>query len=173
MFILLCSFGFFVIWDSIQLVDPFVLLVLHSTCQPPPPLQRMPPPCARANLLCALHSSQGQLRCQLFIFIKKNIINKLALNGTFIKSEALSHFTLLKKEHCFCTVQCFWIKYCFVIALAATSRPWHLTTALGWQAFSEKSYHCWAPSISQAQSTGLPSIFLRAQPWTFIENAER
>ena len=45
MFILLCSFCFFVIWDSIQLVNPFVLLVLHSTCQPPPPLQRMPTPC--------------------------------------------------------------------------------------------------------------------------------
>ena len=26
---------------------------------------------------------------------------------------------------------------------------------------------CWAPWISQPQGTGLPSIFLRAQPWLY------
>ena len=44
--------------------------------------------------------------------------------------------------------------------------PWHLTFVLG--GLENLSFFieiiCWAHWISQVQSTGLPSIFLRAQP---------
>ena len=53
-------------------------------------------------------------------------------------------------------------------ALVAPGDPWHLAFALG-QLGGFFFFHilrsiCWAPWISQFQSTVLPSIFLRAQP---------
>ena len=51
-------------------------------------------------------------------------------------------------------------------ALAEAGGPWHLTFALG--RLENLRFFiqiiCWAPWILQFQSTGLPSIFLRAQP---------
>ena len=51
-------------------------------------------------------------------------------------------------------------------ALAEPGGPWHLTFALGWLENLRFFIQiiCWAPWILQVQSTGLPSIFLRAQP---------
>ena len=46
-------------------------------------------------------------------------------------------------------------------ALAEPGGPWHPTFALG----RLENLICWAPKILQFQSTGLLSIFLRAQPW--------
>ena len=52
-------------------------------------------------------------------------------------------------------------------ALAEPGGPWRLTFVLG--RLENLSFFleiiCWAPWISQVQSTGLPSIFVRAQPW--------
>ena len=50
-------------------------------------------------------------------------------------------------------------------ALAEPVRPWRLTFALRWLENLRFFIQiiCWAPS--QFQSTGFPSIFLRAQPW--------
>ena len=52
-------------------------------------------------------------------------------------------------------------------ALAEPGGPWRLTIALGrlenLRFFIQIT--CWAPWILQFQSTGLPSIFLREQPW--------
>ena len=52
-------------------------------------------------------------------------------------------------------------------ALAESSGPQRLTFVLG--RLENFSFFiqiiCWAHWISQVQSTGLPSIFLRAQPW--------
>ena len=52
-------------------------------------------------------------------------------------------------------------------ALAEPDGPWHLTFALGRLENLRFSIQiiCWAPQILQFQSTGLPLIFLRAQPW--------
>ena len=51
-------------------------------------------------------------------------------------------------------------------ALAEPGGPWRLTFVLG--RLENLSFFieiiCWAPWISQVQSTGLPSIFVRAQP---------
>ena len=53
-------------------------------------------------------------------------------------------------------------------ALAEPAGPWCLTFVLG--RLENLSFFieiiCWAHWISQAQSTGLPSIFSRAQPCT-------
>ena len=53
-------------------------------------------------------------------------------------------------------------------ALAEPGGPWRLTFALG--RLENLRFFiqiiCWAPQILQFQSTGLPSIFLRAQPCT-------
>ena len=74
-----------------------------------------------------------------------------------------------KKGTSCCTGCVFWplcpdtIQGC---ALAEPSGPWCLTFALGQLenlAFFTQII-CWASRISQAQSTGLPSVFLRAQP---------
>ena len=50
-------------------------------------------------------------------------------------------------------------------ALAEPGGPWHLTFALG--RLENLSLFiqiiCWAPWIFQVKSTGLPSVFLRAQ----------
>ena len=45
--------------------------------------------------------------------------------------------------------------------------PWHPTFAPGWLENLRFFIQiiCWAPWILQVQSTGHPSIFLRAQPW--------
>ena len=55
-------------------------------------------------------------------------------------------------------------------ALAEPRGPWGLTFALG--RLGNLSFLiqiiCWAPLILQFQSTGLPSIFLRTQPWNCI-----
>ena len=55
-------------------------------------------------------------------------------------------------------------------ALAEPGGPWGLTFALG--ATRKSSFFiqiiCWEPLILQFQSTGLPSIFLRTQPWNCI-----
>ena len=55
-------------------------------------------------------------------------------------------------------------------ALAEPGGPWRLTFSLGrlenLRFFIPIIY--WAPQILQFQSTGLPSIFLRAQPWTHV-----
>ena len=55
-------------------------------------------------------------------------------------------------------------------ALAKPGGPWRLTFALGrlenLRFFIKIT--CWAPWILQVQSTGVPSIFLRAQPCTQI-----
>ena len=52
-------------------------------------------------------------------------------------------------------------------ALAEPGDPSRLTFVLRW--LENLSFFieikCWAPWISQVHSTGLPSIFLRAQPW--------
>ena len=52
-------------------------------------------------------------------------------------------------------------------ALAEPGGPWHLTFALG--RLENLRFFiqiiCWVPWMLQVQSTGLPSIFLRAQPW--------
>ena len=68
---------------------------LHSTCQQTSPHHSnqcyIPP---RGNLL---YSSQGQLQ-DVSDYEEKR---KQALNSTFINSEALSHFNLLKKEQMF------------------------------------------------------------------------
>ena len=51
-------------------------------------------------------------------------------------------------------------------ALAESGGPWRLTFALG-QLENLRFFTqiiCWAPWILQFQSSGLPSIFLRAQP---------
>ena len=51
-------------------------------------------------------------------------------------------------------------------ALAEPGGPWRLLFALG-QLENLRFFIqiiCWAPCILQVQSTGLPSIFLRAQP---------
>ena len=56
-------------------------------------------------------------------------------------------------------------------ALAEPIGPWHPTFALG-QIENLRFFIqiiCWAPWILLVQSTGLPSIFLRAQHWTNIE----
>ena len=52
-------------------------------------------------------------------------------------------------------------------ALAEPGGPWRLTFALGrlGNLSSFIQIICGAPQILQFQSTGLPSIFLRAQPW--------
>ena len=52
-------------------------------------------------------------------------------------------------------------------ALAEPGGPWRLTFALGRLKISDFLYKSYAGHhrISQFQSTGLPSIFLRAQPW--------
>ena len=51
-------------------------------------------------------------------------------------------------------------------ALAEPGSPWCLTFAAG--RLENRRFFiqiiCWAPWILQVQSTGLPSIFLRAQP---------
>ena len=51
-------------------------------------------------------------------------------------------------------------------ALAEPGGPWRLTFVLG--RLENLSFFieivCWATWISQVQSTGLPSIFVRAQP---------
>ena len=51
-------------------------------------------------------------------------------------------------------------------ALAEPGGPWRLTFAYGRLDYLRffMQIICWAPYISQFQSTGLPSIFLRAQP---------
>ena len=51
-------------------------------------------------------------------------------------------------------------------ALAESNGPWCPTFARGWPGNLSVFIQiiCWAPSIVQVQSTGLPSIFLRAQP---------
>ena len=55
-------------------------------------------------------------------------------------------------------------------ALAEPGGPWRLTFSLG--RLENLRFFipiiCWAPQILQFQSTGLPSIFLRAQPWTHV-----
>ena len=51
-------------------------------------------------------------------------------------------------------------------ALAEPGGPWRLTFALG-RLENHRFFIqiiCWAPQILQIQRTGLPSIFLRAQP---------
>ena len=52
-------------------------------------------------------------------------------------------------------------------ALAERGGLWRLTSSLG--QLGNLSFFiqiiCWAPQILQFQSTGLPSIFLRARPW--------
>ena len=52
-------------------------------------------------------------------------------------------------------------------ALAEPSGPWYPTFAL--ERLENLNFFiqikCWAPLILQVQSTGHPSIFLRAQPW--------
>ena len=52
-------------------------------------------------------------------------------------------------------------------ALAEPGGPWRLTFLLG--RLENLCFFieiiCWAHWISQVQSTGFPSIFLRAQPW--------
>ena len=64
---------------------------------------------------------------------------------------------------------CIWIKYYYYqgCALAEPGGPWCLTFVPG--RLENLSFFieiiCWAPWISLVQSTGLPSIFLRAQPW--------
>ena len=72
---------------------------LHSTCQQTSPHHSnqcyIPP---RGNLL---YSSQGQLQ-DVSDYEEKR---KQALNSTFINSEALSHFNLLKKEQMFLVQQ--------------------------------------------------------------------
>ena len=59
-------------------------------------------------------------------------------------------------------------------ALAEPSGPWRLTFALG--RLENLTFFiqiiCWAPWISQFQSSGLPSIFLRAQPWAPLGREE-
>ena len=59
-------------------------------------------------------------------------------------------------------------------ALAEPSGPWRLTFALG--GLENLTFFiqiiCWAPWISQFQSSGLPSIFLRAQPWAPLGREE-
>ena len=60
-------------------------------------------------------------------------------------------------------------------ALAEPGGPWRLTFVLGrlenFSFFIE--IICWAPWISQVQSTGLPSILVRAQPciWNIIDTS--
>ena len=58
-------------------------------------------------------------------------------------------------------------------ALAEPGGPWRLTFALG--RLENLRFFiqiiCWAPWILQFQRTGLPSIFLRAQPWCCFELA--
>ena len=75
---------------------------LHSTCQQTSPHHSnqcyIPP---QGNLLCVLYSSQGQLQDVNDWWKKHN----QALNSTFINSEALSHFNLLKKEQMFLVQQ--------------------------------------------------------------------
>ena len=64
-----------------------------------------------------------------------------------------------------------WFQGC---ALAEPGGPWRLTFVLG--RLENLSFFieiiCWAHWISQVQSTGLPSILLRAQPWIwyFLEH---
>ena len=48
-------------------------------------------------------------------------------------------------------------------ALATPDGPWCITFALGWLEIME--ILSWAHWISQVQSTGLLSIFLKVQPW--------
>ena len=54
-------------------------------------------------------------------------------------------------------------------ALAEPGGLWHITFALG--RLENLRFFiqiiCWAPWILQVQSTGRPSIFLRAQPWVW------
>ena len=51
-------------------------------------------------------------------------------------------------------------------ALATPDGPWCITFALGWLEIME--ILSWAHWISQVQSTGLLSIFLKAQPWQYF-----
>ena len=57
-------------------------------------------------------------------------------------------------------------------ALAEPGGPWRLTFALG--RLENLRFFiqiiCWAPWILQFQSTGLPSIFLRAQPCNLLQS---
>ena len=56
-------------------------------------------------------------------------------------------------------------------ALAEPGGPWRLTFALGRLGNLRFFIQiiCWAPWILQFQSTGLPSIFLRAQPCLYTQ----
>ena len=51
-------------------------------------------------------------------------------------------------------------------ALATPDGPWCITFPLGWLEIME--ILSWAHWISQVQSTGLLSIFLKAQPWYYF-----
>ena len=68
----------------------------------------------------------------------------------------------------------FWEEFCKLeyqgCALAEPSGLWCLTFVLGRVENLCLSIEiiCWAHWISQAQSTGLPSIFLRVQPWMCV-----
>ena len=59
-------------------------------------------------------------------------------------------------------------------ALAEPGGPWRPTFAPG--RLENLRFFiqiiCWAPWILQVQSTGRPSIFLRAQPWGLIPGCE-
>ena len=59
-------------------------------------------------------------------------------------------------------------------ALAEPCDPWRLTLVLG--RLENLCFFiqiiCWAHWISQVQSTGLPSIFLRAQSWMKSHHAD-
>ena len=71
----------------------------------------------------------------------------------FLKDRDLTCWSILKgKQGC---------------ALAEPGGPWRLTFVVGW--LGNLCFFiqivCWAHWISQVQSTGLPSIFLKAQPW--------
>ena len=65
-----------------------------------------------------------------------------------------------------------YIKYCQGCAPAEPSGSLRLTLALG--QLENLTFFvqilCWTPWILQAQSTGLPSVFLRVQPWFSMEN---
>ena len=54
-------------------------------------------------------------------------------------------------------------------ALAEPGGPWHPTFALRWLENLKFFIQiiCWAPKVSEVKSTGLPLIFLRAQPWNW------
>ena len=83
-------------------MDPLVLSVLHSTCHRPPPTT---PTNAKNHLGVTYYVLFTHPKDSFKMSVFEEEKHKQALNSTFINSEALFHFTLLKKEQMFLVQQ--------------------------------------------------------------------